>query len=267
MRVFALLLLSFGLFTACGTQPTATQAPTRGNASVRAADTVRLPKEASAQRASPVAPESTIPPPPPDSIMSFVAVVGARTMKFNSVSDADLHAILFNNGLSDELLSGRFRLINERYKQLRLYYQLTPRTGDWIETQLEPMDNAFTDACEIKLVSGVLGNQSSPVVLVTMEWKATDRGGESTCRVVNLIDVTREPRLLLKMETLAGRVPYNHDDEDQQVETSCEQAVTLRNGEIVIGAPSGDCDGTNFLLAPVSGRYRYENGKLFRVGK
>jgi len=196
-----------------------------------------------------------------------MAFLGSRGMKFTYVSDANLHTLLFNNGLSDELLLGRFRLINERYKPLRLYYQPTPGAGDWIETQLEPLGNGFAEDCRITLVPATLGNLNAPAVLVTMEWKTGDRGGETSRRAINLIDLTREPVLVLRSEPFVGRVSVDHDTEADPTETGCEQPITLRNGEIVIGAPEEAGDGGCEITLLPAGRYSYQRSKGAAYGK
>lgn len=193
--------------------------------------------------------------------------MGSRRMEFTYVSDADLRTMLFNNGLADELQLGRFRLINEQYKQLRLYYQPTPGTRDWIETRLEPMGNGFAENCRITLATASLGNTNAPAVLVTMEWKMSDRGGETSRRAINLIDIAREPFLVLRSETFVGRLSSDHDTEAEPTETSCEQSITLRNREIVISAPEevGDSDCELTLLP--AGHYRYQKRKGVAYGE
>lgn len=265
MRALFLLLLSFGLLTACDTQPKATQMPTNGKGSFRPADSVQLPQDSSARQIPLAVPASVILPPPPDSILAFM---GSRSMKFASVSDADLHTILFNNGLDSVPLLGRFLLINEKYMPLRLYYQSTHGTGDWIETLLEPMSNGLAGKCEITLDSAKLGSPSSPVVLVTMEWTTGDRSGEFSRRAINLIDISREPRLLLRSETFAGRISsFDHDEEAGPEITNCEQKIILSNHKIVIGEPAALGDETCEIAFLPAERYRYHNGKVLRVGK
>ena len=124
-----------------------------------------------------------------------------------------------------------------------------------------------------------LDRQGRPEVLVTLEMGEQGSGGGSSGRSSTMFDVTAGRAPLLLLQALTGEFERNsiayaamHGTtiDEADANTGCKRSIRLRRHEILVGpletvgrTPPQECTLTHLR----AGRYRYQNGRVFRVGK
>jgi hypothetical protein len=181
--------------------------------------------------------------------------------------------------LADTLL-GRFIVSGSFERNWTLCYHPKGPAPEWVAVRLEPIGE-YGPVGPIVLDT-VQPTPGQPAVLrVTTTGYQGFWGGSFANRVVSLIDITREPLLLLKAEVLNeksgyGRLDETEYDEDAATSEAQEQQISVQNRLIVIGRPrlrtrNGQQGEAKHPLATTpetmlrAGRYRYQDGRVFQV--
>lgn len=203
-------------------------------------------------------------------------------MKFRYVNDDELRAEVLANPDQADTLFEQFIVIRELFKPARVLYHLCANSTDWIEVRPEAVGETGNVGGDFALDTARLDPQRLPVLLVSIGGHQGFWGGSLDYSLVNIIDVTQQPLLLLKTESLNqnssyGRVNDSVDDEEASSSEKLEQRVSIRNSVIAVEQPqltTTNQQGERVInLQPTpatmlsAGRYRYQRGKVFRVGK
>jgi hypothetical protein len=176
---------------------------------------------------------------------------------------------------------GRFIVIHELFQTPRLLYRSATDSTRWIQFKLEPVGEAGTVGGDFT-VDTIELDPRRQTLLLTLSGQNGFWGGSSAYGQTAIVDVTAEPLLLLKTETLSEEVSYGRDNDtvyndDAAGSESRSQAVHIYNQRIVVGLPqqtsrqgrSGKQAASSIRPTPASmlpaGHYRYQNGKVFRI--
>ena len=179
---------------------------------------------------------------------------------------------------------GRFRLV-EGLGKPRLFHQVALHNSTWTEIDLALPDVEIDwgmmksprreDGPELDTVN--LDGHGAAELVLRFHPASYGSGGGRVWDHVSVIDVSSSPmlvfRALLAVEEEAfGSYAAMHGIEiapDEEF-TGCKRSFGVRRRELVLGAvrtigntKAGECTLTNLP----AGRYRYQNGKMARVGK
>lgn len=158
----------------------------------------------------------------------------------------------------------------------RLFYRPHPRDTTWLELELEPDGIATFDGgpdapfLEVKQVN--LDGRGKSEVLLRFGSEVNGSGGGTQYGHCYLLDPTPpRPRLLLR--ALTGYVHENRGNDTPEDERSVgyDRAIHLRGPNVYIAPATTVGRVRNYFdaspLTPLqAGRYRYQGGKLRRVG-
>ncbi len=178
-------------------------------------------------------------------------------------------------------IAGRFIVIHELFQTPRILYRLAADSTRWLQFKLEPVGEAGTVGGDFTVDTIGLDSRRQ-TLLLTLGGQNGFWGGSSAYSQTAIVDVTDEPLLLLKTETLREDINYGRDsdtvyDEDAAGSESRTQALAIRNHCIVLGSPRQTSQhGRSHVQAshvirptPTSmlpaGRYRYQGGEVSRV--
>lgn len=157
-----------------------------------------------------------------------------------------------------------------------LYYRPTLQDTVW-----SALDLSFGDGYEqvaVDITESNLDGRGKSELLLTLSSASYGSGSGTRYCYSYVLDVTlREPLLLLqaKISEVIERFPAYaamHDItlDPEEIEVGCERTLKLRKQEIVVGPietvgknESNECTITKIP----TGCYRYQRGKVFRVGK
>ena len=173
---------------------------------------------------------------------------------------------------------GRFRLV-EGHESPRLFYKAAARDSAWTEIDLALPDEELTWGMEsggTDLDTVNLDGRGAAELVLRFHPAAYGSGGGTAWDHVSVLDVSSTPMLIFRVllaaedEAFGGYAAlhgYKLAPGDQF--TGCKRSFKVRRHELVLGpvrtignTQIGECTLTQ--LAP--GRYRYHNGKVFRVG-
>ena len=201
--------------------------------------------------------------------------VQPHPMQFRRISDEDLkQEMLIGNIVADTVLVlGQFLVNAEWHKPTFLYYRTPVYPGGWIEVQLEPVGEWLWNKV-VKLDTVRLEPTGPPAVRVTFSSESELHHWSISNEGINIIDIAREPVLLLKAGTASHESGYTGDYEEDTTDADIEahsfdivqeQKISVRNQQIVVGTAIED--GQYALHTVAAGTYQYRKGKLIRVRK
>ena len=181
----------------------------------------------------------------------------------------------------DTLFGGHFLAVRGFDVPPALYYRANKQDTLWQDLGLPVREyESGPEAVELKLDTANLDKQGQAEVLVRLNSAGYGSGGGTSYKSFFLLDINPpEPKLLLRgqisimNEWFPGYFAMHNLElapEDQY--TGYERAITLRKREIVVGRikkRGRNKDGISLPpLTPLpAGRYRYQSGRMFRVGK
>lgn len=170
----------------------------------------------------------------------------------------------------------------------RLLYRASPTARQWREVSLDfpdLYDGQLRDAV-LTLDTANLDHRGAPELLINIRWsRYGNRLGSSYRRAV-VLDVTRTPLLLLNALVEEGDEVFGRNDIDfnrpyselaaglrrhdwtQEKYAGCTRSIKLKR-DIELGPIRhiGSNDNCYEMTPLPAGRYRYQNGKVLRVGK
>jgi hypothetical protein len=259
--------LAAAAFGACNSQPPAHEpavqlAARRSGASTHAGTVAVAPAKAPHQLG-----DSTE---PFDSLRAFV---GVRPMQFRYVADSVRQGT--------PTVAGRFIIIHELFQTPRILYRSAVDSTRWFQFKLEPVGEAGTVGGDFTVDTIGLDPQRQ-TLLLRLSGHNGFWGGSLSYGQAAIVDVTAEPLLLLKTETLNEEVSYGRDsdtiyDKDAAGSESRIQALAIRNQCIALGSPQqtsqhgrGHAQASHVIRPTppsmlTAGRYQYQSGKMLRV--
>jgi hypothetical protein len=195
------------------------------------------------------------------------------------VGAAQLRAAAADSYTEVDTLSARFVWLQAVAEAPRLLYRANPLDTTWLELRINfDRHERGNEAVRLTIEEANLDGRGRPEVLVRLESAANGSGGGTTWSSVYLLDVTPPQPLLLVQaqvsciyEAFAGYAQLHglEVDPDEQF-TGCDRAVQLHKRELRFGPiePTGNFDLQDSELTRLpAGRYRYQHGKVFRVGE
>lgn len=156
-----------------------------------------------------------------------------------------------------------------------LFYRPHPRDTTWLELELEPDVATFeggSNAPILEVKQANLDGRGQPEVLLRFSSESSGSGGGTTYGHCYLLDPTPpRPRLLLRALTGYVHEMRGNSTPDDEHLVGYERAIHLRGRNVYI-APTTTVGRVrnHFDASPLTplqaGRYRYQGGKLRRVG-
>ncbi|GAA4348916.1 hypothetical protein GCM10023185_05280 [Hymenobacter saemangeumensis] len=181
--------------------------------------------------------------------------------------------------LTVDTLLGRFLQVREPGSVPRLFYKADPRAVQWreVDLALPEFDGDDWTWATLELDTANLDRQGAPEVLVTVNKHSYGSGGGRRWAYKCLLDITQEPKRLLGAMAEIEDENFGRDnsepdgrthDPDYERTTGWTRSIELKR-DIVVGEPEGlgRDNGDNELTRLAAGRYRYRNGRMFRVGE
>lgn len=181
----------------------------------------------------------------------------------------------------DTLFGGHFLAVYSSVVPPALYHRSNQQDALWQCLNLPVQEyESGPEAVELKLDTANLDKQGQAEVLVRLSSAGNGSGGGTSYKSFFLLDINPpEPKMLLRGqisimdEWFPGYFAMHNLElapEDQY--TGYERAIALRAREIVVGRimKRGRNKGKMYLppLTPLpAGRYRYQGGRMFRVGR
>jgi hypothetical protein len=270
MRTYCLFLLSVAFLTACKTQSKTKEVAATGNALLHPGITVAVVKDSARHQATSTAPsqmEQAIPREASQGNMQ------PRPMHFRRISDEDLKQEMAIGNIMADTVLGRFLVNADWHKPTFLYYRTPIYPGGWIEVQLEPVGEWLWNKV-VTLDTVRLEPTGPPAVRVTFSSESELHHWSISNEGINIVDIAREPVLLLKVGTASHESGYTGDDAEDTTDADIEahsfdivqeQKISVRNQKIVVGTAVED--GQYALHTVAAGTYHYRKGKLIRLGK
>ncbi|SFQ66867.1 hypothetical protein [Hymenobacter arizonensis] len=182
-------------------------------------------------------------------------------------------------GLLVDTLLGGFMQVREVGAAPRLFYKTNLRAAQWMEMDLAlpEFDGDDWTGATLTLDTANLDRRGAPEVLVTVDNSHYGSGGGRRWAYKCVVDVTKAPiRLLGALAEIEdenfGRDNDEPDgrthDPDYERTTGWVRRIELKR-DIVVGEAEGlgRDNGDNDLTKLAAGRYRYQGGRVFRVGK
>jgi hypothetical protein len=262
MRICRLLLLLLPLLVACESKPKERKIAAAGPG--RVTNTAQPEKVVARPQGSPVAPAVAA--------AEFHGSATPHLMKFARISEEAMQQKIERNEIEPTLLLGRF-LLGGDYQSTLLYYRSPTYPDGWLETQFEPVGE-WLGSQGVALDTVRLEPGGPPAIIATFHSSGSLRHWSTTNEGINIIDVSKEPVLVLTAGTMSHEYAYGGDDDadtteaaatENNVETIQSQSITVRKQLIVVGPAEED---RNYALAPAPpGTYRYQRGKMTRLRK
>lgn len=206
---------------------------------------------------------------------SLRAFIGVRSMRFQYVPDS------LRQGTPT--VAGRFIVIHELFQTPRILYRSATDSTRWFQFKLEPVGEAGTVGGDFTVDTVELDPQRQ-TLLLNLQGRNGFWGGSLAYGQTAIVDVTAEPLLLLKTETLREDVSYGREndtvnDEDAGGSETQAQEVNIRNHRLVVGPPQQTsqrglrAEPVTSVMRPTpksmlpAGRYHYWHGKMVPEGK
>lgn len=209
-----------------------------------------------------------------------------RALAFIRVGTAALRAEEANE-VNLDTVRGKF-LVFRRDGGMRFLYRKAVTDTVWteIERALPEADSsglsADWDSSDISLSFHDLDHHGAPEALVTYQTANYGTGSGTTSVCINLVDLSRDPLLLLSAVVKEEHEDLGHDngrpegrrnDADYERYTGWERTIRL-GPDVQVGPatplgtlePSAQHNGLSPLTPLKTGRYRYTGGGLCRVG-
>jgi hypothetical protein len=263
MRIRRLFLLLLPLLAACESQP---QERKMDAASPSLAIRPAQPAKAVRPQASPAAPAPVA--------TEYHGSVTPHLMKFARISEEDMQRKIESGYVEPTLLLGQFLLGREDEGRSALLYYRSPTYPDgWLETHFEPVGE-WLSSQYVTLDTVRLEPAGPPAIIAKFESSSSLRHWSTNNEGINIIDVSKEPVLLLTAGTKSHEYAYGGDEETDTTDADItansseelmEQVITVHKQLIVVGPAEDDAD---YKLSPAPpGTYRYQRGKMVRLKK
>lgn len=263
MRIRCLLLLLPPLLAACGGKPEEKKSPT---ASLAPAARAAQPAKAARPQGSLAAPARAT--------AEYHGSVLPHLMKFARLSEEEMQRKIERGVVEPTILLGRFLVGHDDEGRSSLLYYRSPIYPDgWLETQFEPVGE-WLSSHDVTLDTVRLEPAGPPAIIAKFQSSGSLRHWSTNNEGINIIDVSKEPVLVLTAGTSSHEYAYGGDDETDTTDADIaansfeelrEQVITVRKQLIVVGPAEDDAD---YTLAPAPpGTYRYRKGKMTRLSK
>jgi hypothetical protein len=204
--------------------------------------------------------------PAPDSL-------GPKELSFDTISTRDLARHLAA-GTSDttSLVGGTVVLLDEGENCPELLYRDTRQDTLW-----RILASGTRQYCGVSVEAFDWDGRPPLELLLTSSYKSYGTGGGESGESVSIISLGRKPCLLLKANTLQEDeqfTGYAHMHGEKVAPgdelTGCERTVRRQGRDLIFGPiktvgnfKKQDCTLTQLA----AGRYRYQNGRVFRIRK
>lgn len=205
--------------------------------------------------------------------------IGPRPLEISPVGTAQLRAELAEQYAEADTVVGRFLVVKKLSDAPRVLYRGNRADTTWTEL-LGLLDHYEYggEQQEVLIKQANLDGQGRPEALLSFSSASYGSGGGFAYASHYLLDVSSlPPRLLLQAstsyvgETFGGYVAMHGGTLDPADEyQGFERAVTLRSHEVVVGrirqrGRHTEVSWRDELTALAPGRYRYQQGSLWRV--
>ena len=207
--------------------------------------------------------------------------IGPRPLDTSRVGTTQLRNELAEEGTTADTIAGRFLVVKPIPGTPRLLYRASRRDTVW--TELDGLLDYYEhgdQTPDIQIRQANLDGQGRPEVLVHFYSAIYGSGGGSTYASDYVLDITNSPpQLLLQASTRyiqeafpAYAAMHGEPLEADQVEEGYERTVKLQGREVLVGPIKAEgrdpepSDREELTQLP-AGRYRYQNGRVFRVRK
>jgi hypothetical protein len=263
MRICYLLLLLPPLLAACGGKP---EEKKMVAANPAPAGRVAPPRKAARLPAGPAAPAVAA--------AEYHGSVTPHLMRFTRISEENMQRKIESGYVEPTLLLGRFLVGRDEEGQSSLLYYRSPTYPDgWLETQFEPVGE-WLDSRDVTLDTVRLEPAGPPAIIAKFQSSGSLRHWSTTNEGINIIDVSKEPVLVLTAGTSSHEYAFGGDDETDTTDAAIEansseelltQSITVHKQLIIVGPAEDD---ENYTLAPAPpGTYRYRQGRMVRLKK
>ncbi|MGY3089168.1 hypothetical protein ACVWYF_002208 [Hymenobacter sp. UYAg731] len=265
-----MFLLSIALLTACETQSKMKEVAATGNALPHSGITVAVVKDSARQQATSAAPSQTEQAIPREASQGTVQ---PHPMQFRRISDEDLKQEMAIGNIMADTVLGRFLVNAEWHKPTFLYYRTSVYPGGWIEVQLEPVGEWLWNKV-VTLDTVRLEPTGTPAVRVMFSSESELHHWSISNEGINIVDIAREPVLLLKAGTASHEGGFTGEDETDSTDTQREehsfevvqsQSIKVRN-QLIVVEPAVE-DGQYALHSVPPGIYRYRHGRMIQIRK
>lgn len=231
--------------------------------------------------AAPVRPALTTDRPEQLELLAVGDSIGPRLLEASRVGTAQLRAELAEEYTTADTIAGRFLVVKPLSETPRLFYRTSQHDTVW--TELDGLLRRYghgDQQKDVQIQQANLDGRGRPEVHVHFYSASYGSGGGTTYASDYILDITNSPpQLLLQASTRfimeafpAYAAMHGEPLEADQMEEGYKRTVKLQGREVLLSPikaegrdpePS-DCGQLTQLPA---GRYRYQRGKVFRVGK
>lgn len=269
------------------------QPRTRSIEEVVAAAKLVLRADSPVAKAAPVAPRITREPDievPRREIPDGLGPVklDSRLVDINEWLDTTEWHYSARNEVQVDTLLQKFVQVRAHGEPPRLLYRASLTARQWREVSLDflDLDYGYLDHAVFTLDTANLDHRGAPELLINLQWSRHGNRLGSSYRRAIVLDVTRTPLLLLNALVEEGDEQFGRNDIDfnrpyaelaaglqghdwtQEKYAGCTRSIKLKR-DIELGPIRhiGSNDNCYEMTPLLAGRYRYQNGKVFRVGK
>jgi|GEM_PF-6943947 len=262
MRIHCLLLLLPPLLAACESKPQEDKAAASPASAMRTAPARKVARP----QASPIAPALAA--------AEYHGSVTPHLMKFTRISEEEMQRKIERGDVEPTLLLGRFLVGHEDEGHSSLLYYRSPTYPDgWLETHFE-LVGEWLSSQNVTLDTVRLEPTGPPAIIAKFESSGSLRHWSTTNEGINIIDVSKEPVLVLTAGTSSHEYAFGGDDETDTTDVNIAansfeqlltQSIAVRKQLIIIGPAEDDA---SYTLSPAPpGTYRYRQGKMTRLKK
>lgn len=207
--------------------------------------------------------------------------IGPRPLETSRVGTAQLRAELVEEYTTADTIAGRFLVVKYITDTPRLLYRASRHDTVW--TELDGLLDHYEHGEQIpdvQIRQANLDGQGRPEVLVHFYSAIYGSGGGTTYASDYVLDISSSPpQLLLQastrfiMEAFPAYAAFHGDTlDDDQVEIGYERNMKLQDHEVLVGPIEAEgrdpeLNWRKELTQLPTGRYRYQNGRVFRVRK
>ena len=232
----------------------------------------------------PASPAEVVAPPRPAKPMAKLALlaigdsIGPRAVEVSEVGESALRITASEEGVSADTINKHFLVLDELGDAPRLLYRANAADTVWLELALFASYESGSEQRHVAVQEADLDGRGRPEVLVTYSSASYGSGGGSSYASTYLLDVTpRTPLLLLQAQTsqrfewFAGYATMHGVELDpQEADTGYDRRVAFSHHELLLGPVKthGNSQKKDSPLTKLpAGHYRYQQGRMYRVGK
>ena len=207
--------------------------------------------------------------------------IGPRPLETSRVGTAELLTEFAEEGATADTIAGRFLVVKPISETPRLLYRASRNDTVW--TELDGLLNRYDHGdqqSDVEIRQANLDGQGRPEALIHFYSAIYGSGGGTTYASDYVLDITSTPpQLLLQASTRyiqeafpAYAAMHGEPLKEGEVEEGYERSVKLKGRDVLLGPIQAEglapepSDREQLTQLP-AGRYRYQSGKVFRVGK